>query len=88
MAAAAPWTPPASRAGLKAHADDPSDIDRPAVRPWKAGGQAMKGMHGMSGDEIEPVRLVEDETTGDRFLVYGTDKGLRLDIRYEGESPT
>lgn len=48
----------------------------------------MKGMHGMSGDEIEPVRLVEDETTGDRFLVYGTDKGLRLDIRYEGESPT
>ncbi|MDO8976821.1 RhuM family protein [Reyranella sp.] len=33
----------------------------------------------------EPVHLVEDET-GDRFLVYGTDKGLRLDIRYEGET--
>jgi len=40
----------------------------------------------MSGDENEPVRLVEDEGTGDRFLVYGTDKGLRLDIRYEGET--
>lgn len=33
----------------------------------------------------EPVHLVEDET-GDRFLVYGTDRGLRLDIRYEGET--
>lgn len=34
----------------------------------------------------EPVHLIEDEETGDRFLVYGTDKGLRLDIRYEGET--
>jgi hypothetical protein len=34
----------------------------------------------------EPVVLQEDATTGARFLVYGTDKGLRLDIRYEGES--
>lgn len=38
----------------------------------------------MTGDE--PVHLVEDRETGDRFLVYGTDKGLRLDIRYEGET--
>lgn len=34
----------------------------------------------------DPVHLVEDQETGDRFLVYGTDKGLRLDIRYEGET--
>ena len=34
----------------------------------------------------EPVVLHEDEKTGDRFLVYGTDKGLRLDIRYEGDT--
>ncbi|KQT85581.1 RhuM family protein [Aurantimonas sp. Leaf443] len=40
----------------------------------------------MQDDPIEPVRLVEDEATGDRFLVYGTDKGLRLDIRYEGDA--
>jgi hypothetical protein len=33
-----------------------------------------------------PVRLVEDEETGDRFLVYGTEKGFRLDIRFEGET--
>lgn len=36
--------------------------------------------------EMEPVVLQEDEKTGDRFLVYSTDKGLRLDIRYEGDS--
>ncbi|MDO5632198.1 MAG: RhuM family protein [Paracoccus sp. (in: a-proteobacteria)] len=37
-------------------------------------------------DENTPVHLVEDERTGDRFLVYSTDKGLRLDIRFEGET--
>ena len=36
--------------------------------------------------ELEPVTLIEDEATGDRFLVYGTDTGLKLDIRYEGET--
>jgi hypothetical protein len=36
--------------------------------------------------DLEPVVLLEDEKTGDRFLVYGTDKGVRLDIRYEGET--
>lgn len=34
----------------------------------------------------EPVILYEDERTGDRFLIYSADKGLRLDIRYAGES--
>jgi len=29
---------------------------------------------------------LEDEATGDQFLVYATDKGLRLDIRYQGET--
>jgi hypothetical protein len=37
-------------------------------------------------DDNGPVRLVEEEETGDRFLVYGTEKGLRLDIRFEGET--
>lgn len=36
--------------------------------------------------ELEPVILQEDERTGDRFLVYGTDKGTRLDIRFVGDS--
>ncbi len=40
----------------------------------------------MENPENEPVQLIEDIDTGDRFLVYGTDKGMRLDIRYEGET--
>lgn len=40
----------------------------------------------MSNGQDEPIRLVEDEETGDRFLVYSTDKGLRIDIRFEGET--
>ena len=36
--------------------------------------------------ELKPVVLQEDERTGDRFLIYSTDKGLRLDIRYEGDA--
>ena len=34
-----------------------------------------------SGDE--PVHLLEDADTGDRFLVYGTDKGVRVELRYD-----
>ena len=33
-----------------------------------------------------PVKLIEDEDSGDRFLVYGSDEGLRLDIQYQGET--
>ncbi len=40
----------------------------------------------MSDDRNEPIHLVEDDTTGDHFLVYGSDKGMRLDIRFEGET--
>jgi len=39
----------------------------------------------MASDD-EPVHLLRDPQTGDRFLVYGTERGLRLDIRYEGEA--
>ena len=34
----------------------------------------------------EPVHLVEREETGDRFLIYTDDKGLRADLRYEGDA--
>lgn len=33
----------------------------------------------------EPVRLTEGET-GDRFLIYGTDRGVKVELRYAGES--
>lgn len=35
---------------------------------------------------MKPVQLLEDEATGDRFLVYDTSKGPRLDIRYDGDA--
>lgn len=40
----------------------------------------------MTDTQDHPVQLVEDEDTGDRFLVYGTEKGHRLDIQYRGET--
>ncbi len=40
----------------------------------------------MTETDNEPIHLIEDADTGDRFLVYGTEKGMRLDIRFEGET--
>jgi hypothetical protein len=40
----------------------------------------------MAQDQTDPVRLEEDADTGDLFLVYDSEKGLRIDIRYEGET--
>jgi hypothetical protein len=34
----------------------------------------------------EPVHLIEDVATGDRFLIYGTERGIRVELRYEGET--
>ena len=33
----------------------------------------------------EPVHLTQDEDTGDRFLIYSTDRGIRVQLRYERE---
>lgn len=35
--------------------------------------------------ESEPVHLIENVDTGDRFLVYGTDDGAKVEIRYQGD---
>ncbi len=40
----------------------------------------------MTSIPTEPVRLIEDAATGDRLLVYGTDKGIKVELRYEGET--
>lgn len=40
----------------------------------------------MSDTSDSPVRLVLDPEMGDRFLVYSTEKGLRIDIRFEGDT--
>lgn len=35
---------------------------------------------------LEPVHLVQDAETGDRFLIYRTEKGIKVELRYEGET--
>lgn len=34
----------------------------------------------------EPVHLVEQAETGDRFLIYTDARGVRVDLRYEGDA--
>lgn len=36
--------------------------------------------------ENEPVHLVQDAGTGERFLIYGTGRGVKVELRYEGEA--
>jgi hypothetical protein len=33
---------------------------------------------------IGPVHFIQDGDTGDRLLIYGTDRGIRLELRYDG----
>jgi len=33
----------------------------------------------------EPVRVFEDEDSGDRFLIYNTAKGVRAELKFDGE---
>lgn len=40
----------------------------------------------MAEEQEGPIHLVEDEETGDRFLVYDTSGGMRLDIKFDGNS--
>lgn len=37
-------------------------------------------------NDHEPVHLVEDDETGDQFLIYGTDNDVRVDLRYQGDT--
>lgn len=40
----------------------------------------------MTEQADDPIRLVEDAGSGDRFLVYTSASGPQLDIRFEGET--
>lgn len=35
--------------------------------------------------QLEPVHLQIDEATGDRFLVYGDERGIHVEVSYEGD---
>lgn len=37
-------------------------------------------------NDRQPVQLVEDEDTGDRLLIYATEKGVEVEFHYRGES--
>jgi hypothetical protein len=48
---------------------------------------AMTDPNEASGSESDgPVHLFEDATTGDRFLIYGTERGVRVELRYDGDT--
>jgi hypothetical protein len=40
----------------------------------------------MAAEANDPVRLVEDAETGDVFLIYGTNRGVKVELRFEGET--
>jgi hypothetical protein len=37
-------------------------------------------------DDLDPVVFDEAKSTGDRFLIYGTDLGLQIDVQCQGET--
>ena len=41
-------------------------------------------MEDLSGGE--PVKVFQDDRTGDRFLIYGTAAGPRVELRFDGEA--
>ena len=40
----------------------------------------------MASGANEPVRLVEDAEMGDTFLIYSTNRGVKVELRFEGET--
>ncbi len=38
-------------------------------------------------EELQPLSLVEDAETGNRFVLYATPGGMELELRFEGEEP-
>ena len=58
--------------------------------------EAMTRLSKVIGSEVEssmsqvgqePVHLVEDEDTGDRFLIYSSEDGVKAEFRYQNEKP-
>lgn len=48
--------------------------------------QSARESSEMTPAPAEPVRLIQDAETGDRFLIYGTEKGIRVELKYEGDT--
>jgi hypothetical protein len=43
-------------------------------------------MSALEEADTTPVRLFEDADTGHHFLIYGTERGLKVELRYEGDA--
>lgn len=54
-------------------AEDPKEIERRLARL-------------SSAEASDPVHLTEDADTGDRFLIYSTDTGIKVQLRYERDA--
>ena len=46
----------------------------------------LKAISRKSGKPEEPVQIVEDENTGDRFLIYQAEDGIRAEFRFQDET--
>ncbi|MGB8842287.1 MAG: hypothetical protein WCC64_14600 [Aliidongia sp.] len=42
-------------------------------------------MTDVTTDRNTPIELAEDPDTGDRFLIYRTEKGTQVDLRVDGD---
>lgn len=60
------------------HSGENALSDSLAPIPWKPGG--------MTANTEQRVPLVEDAVTGHRFLVYATERGVDLELLYEGDT--
>src|SRR5262249_32633181 len=71
------------RGNKREHSDNAEALGLAAAvasRPQKAARSRIKVMNTFPTD---PVHLTEDAETGDRFLIYGTEKGVRVELKYE-----
>jgi hypothetical protein len=46
----------------------------------------FQGLANPTSNSDMPVLLSEDKETGDRFLIYSTESGLKVQLHYEGDS--
>lgn len=37
-------------------------------------------------EQDEPIHLIQDDDSGDRFLIYADGRGVRVDLRYDGDA--
>jgi hypothetical protein len=72
--------------GKRGPYDRPLHIDMPFAEAVEKFSMARPSESAAASEANGPVPLVEDEATGDRFLVYRTDKGAQIDLQVDGDT--